>query len=541
MQELTIDPELAAFIPPLTPEERERLTASIVASGGPDEPIDVWRRDDGALVIVDGHNRYAICVAHGLPFRTRSREFADRDAVKAWMFEHQIARRNLSPDQVMMLAALRGIDDGKRGLRARQHADELAAAGRGADVLAGRVSIVAAYNKLLRDTGRAPKRTRRTAPRPPQGPSETPRIPEGHELAGLSTLRGPDGEVKGSWEKTRAAGAEEPPTAIPETFLLKGASVMQRADGSTVVQWSSYEPEKKAQWESIKAAVVEHVQTYVPPAPLVDAPASCDADLLTVYPLGDPHVGMLAWCAEVGESFDLKIGTRELVECMRQMVARAPASERAIVTNLGDFWHAQDDNQRTPRGGNKLDVDGRAGKVGRVGLDLMRTLVDEARAKHARVIVRNVPGNHDPHSALWLPEVLRAWYRDDPRVTIEDAFAPYQFDAFGNVLLGWCHGDGAKLQDLPGIMATDKPDLWGATRFRYWHVGHVHHWSQKELPGCVVETHRTLAGRDAWHHHAGYRSGRALKAITYHREYGLESIAVVGVERVRAALQARAS
>ena len=380
-------------------------------------------------------------------------------------------------------------------------------------------------------------------PAPPRGPTNpAPAVPPMHagpELAGVSTLTGADGETRAEWNKTRIAGADEPPTAIPETFLLDRASVMQRGDGSTVVQWSSYRQAERDRFEAAKAAIVAHVAEHVRPAAPVAAPAVTDTDLLVAYPLGDPHIGMLAWAAEVGESFDLAIAERELCECMRQLVARSPAAHEAIVANLGDFWHAQDDTQRTPRGGNKLDVDGRAGKVGRVGLRIMTTLVDTALAKHARVRVRSLPGNHDPHSAFWLPEVLRAKYANDPRVTVEDAFNPYQHDVFGRCLLAWAHGDGAKVEALGEIMATDWPEAWGATSFRYWNTGHIHHWTTRELRGCVVDSHRTMAGRDAWHHHAGYRAGRARRALTYNREWGIDSSAVVGVERVRAALEER--
>ncbi len=313
---------------------------------------------------------------------------------------------------------------------------------------------------------------------------------------------------------------------------------MQRGDGTTVIQWTSFSREKQAQWDAARDAIVKHVAEYVRPLEPVITPSVCDADLLTVYPLGDPHVGMLAWAPEVGESFDLRIAQRELCECMRLLVARAPNSEECIVTNLGDFWHAQDDRQATPKSGNKLDVDGRAGKVGQVGLAIMRTLIDTALTKHLRVRVRNLPGNHDPHSAFWLPEVMRATYANEPRVTVEDAFNPYQFDVWGRCLLGWAHGDGAKIEALGEIMATDASELWGAAAFRYWNTGHVHHLQEKELRGCVVNTHRTLAGRDAWHHHSGYRSGRSLKAVVYHKDWGVDSSWVVGVERVRAAILA---
>jgi hypothetical protein len=373
---------------------------------------------------------------------------------------------------------------------------------------------------------------------PPRGPSDSPHyIPEGHELAGVSRLTGQDGETKGEWSKTRVAGADEPPGDVPPSFLLRSTSVMQRGDGSTVVQWSSYDREKVAQWEAMKVAIADHVATYIRPVDRAVAPAQSDADLLTVYPLGDPHIGMLAWAAEVGESFDLKSAEVELGECMRQMVARSPASAQAIVCNLGDFFHATDDRQVTPKNGHKLDVDSRAGKIATVGLRILRTLIDAALERHATVRVRSIPGNHDPHSAIWLPLLLRAVYANEPRVTVEDAFNPYQYDVFGLVLLGWCHGDGAKVDALPEIMATDAPEMWGATRFRVWHTGHRHHLETKEFRGCVVKTHRTLAGRDVWHHHGGYRSGRSLEATTYHRVYGVESVAVV-IERVRAALGA---
>lgn len=408
--------------------------------------------------------------------------------------------------------------------------------GDGAPVL----DTVAAANAAT-PTRRETASDRTYVPRPPRGPAETPHyIPDGHELGGVSRLTGADGATLQQWSKTRVAGADQPPAPVPESFLLDRASVMRRGDGSTVVEWASYRREEAERWEAVKAAIVQHVAEYVRPATPIEAPAVTDSDRLVVYPLGDPHIGMLAWADEVGESFDLGIAERELCECMRQLVARSPSAEEAIVCNLGDFWHAQDDGQRTPKSGNKLDVDGRFGKVGRVGLSIMRTLVDCALTKHARVRVRNIPGNHDPYSSLWLPLYLGAVYEGDQRVTIEDGFSPYQYDAFGKVLLGWAHGDGCKIDALPGIMATDVPEMWGAATYRAWHTGHVHHWQTKEFPGCVVDSHRTLAGRDAWHHHSGYRSGRALKAVTYHRSYGLDSVVVVGIERVRAALEVAA-
>ena len=90
---LRIDPELRDLIPPLSEEERRMLEDSIVRDGC-DTPLVVWNG-----VIVDGHNRYDICVKHSIPFACEERAFADKDAAMFWMLEHQLARRNLNAYQ----------------------------------------------------------------------------------------------------------------------------------------------------------------------------------------------------------------------------------------------------------------------------------------------------------------------------------------------------------------------------------------------------------------------------------------------------------
>jgi len=90
VQTLKIDPEFQSLIPPLAEDERAELETSL-KSEGCRHPLDVWHG-----VIVDGHNRYAICQAHGIPFEVKEHEFEDRDAAKEWILRNQLARRNLN-------------------------------------------------------------------------------------------------------------------------------------------------------------------------------------------------------------------------------------------------------------------------------------------------------------------------------------------------------------------------------------------------------------------------------------------------------------
>jgi hypothetical protein len=404
------------------------------------------------------------------------------------------------------------------------------------------------------DTGgnvsRAIKAAKRVAalyedtPRGPQGerhnnPSVS--LAFGQELKRQTIHLAPDGALLDRYDLTQAERNPPQFEPVPPGHLVTKTTTRIDADGRVGMQYVTAKAEAVARWEATKTAITEFVAEHVRPVDPVPAPTVTDADQISVYNLGDPHVGMLAWAPEVGESFDLKIAERELCQCFEMLVDRAPATERAIVTNLGDFWHAQGADQLTPRGKNKLDVDGRKGKVGNVGLAILHTLIDSALRKHERVDFRSLPGNHDPDDAFWIAAEVRAWYRHEPRVTVHDAFNPYQFEQFGNCLFGWCHGDGAKLEALGEIMSVDARAEWGVTDHHYWHVGHVHHNQVKELRGCTVETHNTLAGRDAWHHHSGYRSKRMLRVHVYHREWGLDSVGVVGVERVRAALLKKAA
>src|SRR3546814_18083223 len=80
--------------------------------------------------------------------------------------------------------------------------------------------------------------------------------------------------------------------------------------------------------------------------------------------------------------------------------------------------------------------------------------------KHQRVIVRNNPGNHDPHQAAMLSICLAARFHDNPRVTIDDSPSSFFYFRFGKPLIGSQPGDGAKLVDLPLILARDVHEDW---------------------------------------------------------------------------------
>jgi hypothetical protein len=307
---------------------------------------------------------------------------------------------------------------------------------------------------------------------------------------------------------------------VPAPFVVKGVSTYFNKEGEQAGQWVK----TKLDQYQVEQVIREFVRSLMDEAKgtsrLVPPPKLSNADLLTVYPMGDPHFGMYAWKAEAGQDFDTEIAESITTAAVDRLVASAPSSEVAIFLPLGDLMHADDAKNRTPQSGNVLDVDTRHRKVMMVALKAMKHAIYRLLEKHKLVVVRFVEGNHDPHAAFAIALALAEHFSNNERVTIDLSPAAFWYYRFGKVLLGATHGDKTRGKDLLGVMASDRPEDWGQTKFRYFYHGHLHERGEKEVPGLRIEWFRTLAPLDAWAASMGYRSGRDMYAIVMHREYG---------------------
>jgi N6-adenosine-specific RNA methylase IME4/ParB-like chromosome segregation protein Spo0J len=81
--------ELEILIPPLSNEEFKQLERNILEEGIR-EPLITWNG-----ILIDGHNRYRIAQEHDINYETLEKEFEDLNAVKIWMVNNQLGRRNL--------------------------------------------------------------------------------------------------------------------------------------------------------------------------------------------------------------------------------------------------------------------------------------------------------------------------------------------------------------------------------------------------------------------------------------------------------------
>lgn len=281
------------------------------------------------------------------------------------------------------------------------------------------------------------------------------------------------------------------------------------------VMWKAPDP--------LESDVIETIRERIEglePAPAIQAPKHCESDLLTLYPIADAHIGMMAWGKETGEAYDTKAACDRLTQWVGRCVDKAPASETAVILDVGDLMHADDETNQTPRSKHVLDVDTRHYRTLDSTLAAMSAAIEYAAQKHKRVVTRILPGNHNPHSYMGLMLALRERYRNSPQIKVQDVPGEFFMHCFGSVMLAAHHGHKAKADRLAHFLADQYAEQWGRTRHRYLWTGHLHHHKAQDIGGLQWEQLRALTARDAYAVSHAYSARAQLQAVTYHRQDG---------------------
>ena len=276
-----------------------------------------------------------------------------------------------------------------------------------------------------------------------------------------------------------------------------------------------------AQLEQVVESLAARVEGIAQP---VRQALGGDDELQNLIPIGDHHLGMYAWSKETGsDSYDLEIAEQILEVATRYLLQTAPPADTCVIAPLGDFFHYETKDARSLNSGHSYDSDGRFSKMIDVGVQVIRTAIDEALLRHREVQVVVTLGNHDWHPSLALEKILAAYYCQEPRVRIIEGHGRlFHFLRWGSVLHGFHHGHTKAVDRLGGLMPRLEPDMWGATRHRYWHTGHIH--KDRLVPlsdGSIAASYGVLCPPDAYNAGAAHlQVPRGLQRRTYHKRYG---------------------
>lgn len=277
-------------------------------------------------------------------------------------------------------------------------------------------------------------------------------------------------------------------------------------------------PKKQADQDFIESLQVAFLN--IPAAPVIQAPEITNDQLMTVYPLFDVHLDLLAAASISGETTNIEIATERLKKNLATVMANSPNSKKGVIINGGDFSHTDDDQNVTPKHKHPLDSSARNYTTVDGSIELLCALIEMGLEKHETVDYYSVPGNHDPKNWMAVMMALYNRYRDNPRVHIEKNPLEFSIITFGDTLLVVHHGDKRKVKDLILFFAAEFPDVFAAAKHRMVFTGHNHHLKAEDFPGWEWRQFRPITSRD---HHAYsnfYSSMSEVLSIVFHENEG---------------------
>lgn len=278
--------------------------------------------------------------------------------------------------------------------------------------------------------------------------------------------------------------------------------------------------DKAKTYEEIRDDIVASMQEYSPVYPVINRNNIVDGHLLIVDP-ADIHIGKLATAFETGDSYNVEIATKRVLDGVRGIIQKAQGFniDQILFIAGNDILHT-DSPKRTTTSGTPQDTDGMFYENFICAKNLYIEVI-ELLLQVADIHFVFNPSNHDYQSGFFLADVIQSWFRLCPNIKFDCSIAHRKYFQYGDNLIGTTHGDGAKPQDLPMLMAVEAKDMWANTSHRYVFSHHLHHKVSKDFIGVTVESLRSPSGTDSWHHRNGYQHAtKAVEGFIHHKEFG---------------------
>jgi len=275
-------------------------------------------------------------------------------------------------------------------------------------------------------------------------------------------------------------------------------------------------------FDKVKSFITKYSPNYKP----IDREKGSSPHLLIINP-ADIHIGKYANEKETGEKYNSKIAIERVIEGVEGLIRKSKGFyvDKVLFCIGNDILHI-DNVYGTTTKGTHQDTDGKWWEHYELALGLYVRCVEMLR-EIAPVDIVHSMSNHDYQSGFHLAHTLQAWFRLAEDVTFDISVAHRKYYIYGQSLIGVEHGDGAKMDNLPLLMAQEKPELWARTSRRYWYLHHIHHkikhkWRDgKDFIGVTVEYMRSPSSADSWHSRKGYTGApKAVEGFLHHKEYG---------------------
>lgn len=288
---------------------------------------------------------------------------------------------------------------------------------------------------------------------------------------------------------------------------------------SLFVKNHQYEEPKEKAVKELFETLINDLKQYSPNFKKIKRTPCNDGHLLVIDP-ADIHIGKLCSTFESGESYDTQTAVKRVREGVQGILDRVMGYdiEMILFVTGNDVLHIDTPNRKTTSG-TPQDTSGMWYENVVAAKNIYIEVIEMMLAVAPVHCVFN-PSNHDFMSGFMLLQAVEAWFNKCKDITFDSTMKHRKYFKYYNNLIGTTHGDGAKVNDLPLLMANESED-WSTTKKRYIYTHHIHHYKGKDTIGVTMESLRSPSGTDGWHHRNGYEHNpKAIEGFIHHPKHG---------------------
>jgi hypothetical protein len=289
---------------------------------------------------------------------------------------------------------------------------------------------------------------------------------------------------------------------------------------STFIKNPNFVDHSSVNLDKLQEDVIKAMQDYSPNFKKIKREKSDEEYLLVIDP-ADIHVGKLSSAFETGEEYNQQIAVQRAIDGVKGILQKASSYKFDKILFIGgnDVLHI-DNPRRMTTSGTPQDTDGmwhdNFMHARQMYVDMLEILIS-----YADVHFTFNPSNHDYMSGFFLVQVIQAHFRNCPNITFDVDLRHRKAFEYHSNLIGSTHGDGAKSQDLPLLLATEFPLEWSRCKHKYIYTHHLHHKVSKDYLGVCVETLRSPSSADSWHMRNGYQHApKAIEGFIHSKLHG---------------------
>ena len=265
--------------------------------------------------------------------------------------------------------------------------------------------------------------------------------------------------------------------------------------------------------------------------PIIKKNENKQTNLMLEIPIVDVHFGKLSLSEDVAEPYNYNLA-KQRFNCVIDDVIDSVKDKQIekIVFPIGNDFFNIDTYKSTTTAGTQQNCDLSPHLIFKYGVEcLIENIIKLTDIAPVEVFCIN--GNHDFLSSYHALYSIYCYFHNNENVIINTGTRPRKYIEFGNVLLGFTHGDKEKNR-IGGLMQIEAREAWGRTKYHEIHTGHWHSEQiTKESGGVIIRNLSSFTGSDLWHNENGYVGAiKKCQSFLWDKNKGLKSIIVSTID-----------